>query len=191
MRELLPQNGLWLGPLLGGIALCVSAMAAWITYLLQRKIRQAERRDSYREMYTEFWKDDDNTVVRNWITNDVEYEPVKDVLKRRKESGKNNTLSAEHNKFLERIDRFCAFLIRVQYFEAPIMSLAQRRLWNRTFSDFWIHRIRARTELADYINTYWDGITLKPLDETWRQIFRSKLKQIRVRLGRKRAKTRS
>src|SRR5262249_29813095 len=152
---------------------------AWITYLFQRKIRQAERRTGYRAMYTEFWKDEDNASVRNWVTNDVEYERVRDILERRLKST-NNTLSIEDNKVLERIDRFCAFLIRVQYFEKPAMTRKERRLWDRAYSDYWMGRIRARKELWAYIEEYWYGVKLEPLEEqTRRRTMQRRLKRLR------------
>jgi hypothetical protein len=161
MIDLLRANGTWLGPLISAVALCVAAAGTWVTYIFfHRKTMQVTWIDSYRTLYAEFWKEENNAIVRNLITSDIAYAGIERVLIKRLKSD-NNDLSDSENEVLERIDKFCALLVRIQFFESLKPSQKQRDLWNKTYGDFWIIKIRKREALRDYIVKFWPGVELE------------------------------
>ncbi len=158
MVSFLRENGVWLGPMLSGVSLLVAAIAAWATYFFyHRRTVQTAWIDSYRLLYAEFWKDEGIATVRNLITNDVEYTEAEKILRNRLDT-KSNNLSVDQNKVIESIDRFCALLIRIKFFESLRLTRKQRALWNETYRDFWIAQIRKREALRNYMYEYWPGL---------------------------------
>jgi len=161
MIEWVRGNGTWLGPLMSAVALCAAAAGTWVTYIFfHRKNMQATWIDSYRALYAEFWKEDNNAIVRNFITSDIAYAGVERILIKRLKSD-NNDLSDSENEVLERIDKFCALLVRIQFFESLKPTRKQRDLWNKTYGDFWIIKIRKREALREYIVKFWPGVELE------------------------------
>jgi hypothetical protein len=119
---------------------------------------EAEWIDNYRSLYAEFWKDKDITSVRNFITNDVAYSDIKPILEKRL-TADTNTLDREENKKIELIDKFCALLIRVKLSESSQrLKKPQLDLWNETYRDPWIARVKTRPALQNYMNKYWPGL---------------------------------
>jgi len=154
---LLRDNALWVGPLLSGFSLAAAAIAAWTTYVFyHRKTLDAAWIESYRLLYAEFWKDKDIASVRNFITNDVAYTEIEPILDKRL-STDSNTLDHEENEKIELIDKFCALLIRVKLSESGLKK-PQRDLWNETYRDPWIERVKTRTALRNYMTKYWPGL---------------------------------
>jgi len=150
--------GPWLGPLLGGASLAAGAVATWVTYFFyHRKTVQAAWIESYRLLYAEFWKDEGIAAVRNLIANDVAYALIEPILEERLKTD-SNKLSAEENEMIELIDRFCALLIRIKFFESRRLSKTQRALWNETYRDYWIARVKTRKALRAYMDRFWPGL---------------------------------
>src|SRR5579871_2354884 len=87
--EILTRIGPSLGPLLGGIGLCIGAAAAWTTFIFyHRKSMYEAWVAGYRLLYAEFWKDETIGKVRRWIVSDEEYLEVEKIL--RKRGGRSN-----------------------------------------------------------------------------------------------------
>ena len=153
--------GPWLGPLLGGVSLAAGAAATWVTYLFyHRKTVQAAWIESYRLLYAEFWKDEGIAKVRNLISNDIAYAAVEPILEKRLKTD-SNQLGNDENEMIELVDKFCALLIRIKFFESQWLTPTQRALWNETYRDYWITRVKKRKALRDYIDRFWPG--LRPL----------------------------
>jgi hypothetical protein len=162
--EILRDVGPWLGPLLSGFALLLAATATWVTYLfIARRTMQNAWIDTYRVLHAEFWKDDNIAIVRNWITSEVAYVEVEKILSERLKSEENHLNSSE-NQTLEKIDKFCALLIRIQFFENSRMTKTQRDLWNKTYGNYWLRKIQQRKALRNYISAYWPSIRLEPYE---------------------------
>jgi hypothetical protein len=118
---------------------------------------QAAWIESYGSLYTEFWKDEGIASVRNLIANDVAYASIEPILEARLKT-ESNTLDAKENETIEQIDRFCAMLIRIKM---QPLTKKQRELWNETYRDAWIARVKKRKALRTYMETHWPG--LRPL----------------------------
>ena len=119
---------------------------------------QAENRwiETFRALYADFWKDDQIAIVRRWITNEQEYSKLAAVLSARIQSD-FNTLSPDENDMLEKIDRFCSVLVRIEYFGKTDMPKdRQRKLYELTYRFFWKGKVRQRQELLSYMNKFWD-----------------------------------
>lgn len=119
---------------------------------------QAENRwiETFRALYADFWKDDQIAIVRRWITNEQEYSKLAAVLSARIQSD-SNTLSPDENDMLEKIDRFCSVLVRIEYFGKTDMPKdRQRKLYELTYRFFWKGKVRQRQELLSYMNKFWD-----------------------------------
>lgn len=150
-----------IGPFLSAIALFCGAAAGWVTYALyHRRVMYVTWIDGYRTLYAEFWKDEKIAKVRHWITSDIEYENIQKILIERMQS-ENNTLDNEQNIILDYIDQFCATLVRIEFFDRTLMSKRQRDLWNKTYGDFWITKIKQRDALRRYMEKYWPGLELR------------------------------
>jgi hypothetical protein len=150
--------GPWLGPLLGGVSLAAGAVATWVTYFFyHRKTVHAAWIESYRLLYAEFWKDKDIAIVRNLIANDVAYAAVEPILEERLKTD-SNQLSVEENEMIELIDRFCALLVRIKFFEGRGLSKTQQALWNETYRDYWIVHVKTRIALRKYMDRFWPGL---------------------------------
>jgi len=150
-----------LGPLLGGIGLCLAATAAWVTYaFFYRRTRDAAWIERYRVLYSEFWKESTIAEVRGWITSEIEYKDIQKILKERLGSGDKNYLQPDQNKKLEKIDQFCSLLVRIEYFYRATMTRRQRKLWKVTFGNYWVKKVVEREELRQYIEKYWPNMLI-------------------------------
>lgn len=156
--QTLHDVGPWLGPLLSGTALLIAAVASWVTYAFyHRRTIQSAWIESYRLLYAEFWKDEKIAMVRHMITDDVTYTATEPILLARLKTD-SNQLSEQDNQTLELIDRFCALLIRIRFFENQQVTKKQRELWNETYRNTWIAVIRRRRALASYIYRFWPSL---------------------------------
>ena len=118
-----------IGPLLGGIGSLIGGCSVLAAFLfIQRRTVDAQWVDGFRQIYAEFWKDDTISEVRRWIVSNSEYESLRVVLVERAKTIENN-LDTESNKILEKIDKFCALMLRVKSFEHRAMSDHQRQLF--------------------------------------------------------------
>ncbi len=149
-----------IGPFLSGIGILIAAAIGLISYIfIHRRAAQTAWIEAFRTLYSEFWKDNEITQVRRWITNDEEYKDIKDVLDKRMEGGDNNSMSTEDNDKIEKIDRFCSIMMRVKYFGQMEMTDQQRDLYNDTYKNFWAKKISQRPEFKKYIDKFWKGLS--------------------------------
>jgi hypothetical protein len=149
-----------IGPFLSGISLLIAAVIGVVSYIfIHRRAVQTAWIETFRTLYGEFWKDDEITQVRRWITNDEEYKDIKSMLDKRMEGGDNNSMSIEENDKIEKIDRFCSIMMRVKYFGQMEMTDHQRNLYNDTYKNFWVIKISQRSELRKYIDKFWKGLS--------------------------------
>lgn len=137
----------------------IAALAALgLAYETLDKVHLAKRRadwlDSFRLLYREFWQDDEIAEVRLWMVNDRAYETPRAVLLRRQASV-DNTLDAYDNAVLEKIDRFCALMVRVHTLGALGDDEDQERLWFNLYGRFWLGKLQRRDELKQYIRLHW------------------------------------
>lgn len=149
-----------IGPFLGGLGIIITALLAVITYFfIHQRTTETSWVESFRVLYGEFWKDDEITQVRRWITNSLEYEILEETLKIRMKNDDGNYLSEEDNNTLENLDRFCSVMMRIKYFGQMKMTKRQRELYRETYESFWRKKINERVLLRDYINRYWPGLS--------------------------------
>lgn len=149
-----------IGPFLSGIGLIFTAVAAWTTFLLIN--RQALNRvwlDSFRQLYNEFWKDEQIAIMRNIIVSDVEYKKVEQVILERLKN-ERNLFSFEENKIIECVDRFCAFLMKVDFFDREYMTPKQRELCNKTYGNYWVRKVKDREALYRYKSKFWPTLII-------------------------------
>ncbi|MCR6734315.1 MAG: hypothetical protein NVV83_09610 [Afipia sp.] len=98
--------------------------------------------EGFQSLYKSFWDDDEIARTRKFLVNDVTYITLRDVLKKRLAST-NNNLTPEENDELEKIDRFCALMVRISFFANLSRNKEHRNLYRATFS-FWIDKLKQR-----------------------------------------------
>lgn len=132
-------------------ALSVSSCIAYLLYQFQRQQAEDSWLETFRELHAEFWNDPDMAKVRNWIACDEAYQELEPVL--RKRAG-GQVAASEYEK-LEKVDKFCAFMIRIVRISAKTMTKEHKQMWNEVFYRYWLHSYHGRLLLADYIRHYW------------------------------------
>ncbi len=146
------------GQFLSGIGLVVTATVAVTTLVFfQRRTMESQWLDSFRRLYAEFWETPESAQVRRWLTNTKEYEDIKNILIDRLGSDENG-LDTDANDNIEKLDRFCALMVRVTSFGTRSMTSRQRELYDRIYGAFWIQKIRGRREVVRYIEKYGPGL---------------------------------
>jgi hypothetical protein len=161
-----------IGPFIGGVALMAGAVAAWLTlFIVNRRANRLTWVDGFRVLYAEFWREDTIADVRLWFASDVAYGKIAPIIEARLDSADKNTLNEDSNKVLEKIDQFCALLVRIELFSEVGLSKRQRKLWHAAFGQYWIRRINSgdREALRKYIIDYWPGVTLDPANRPRRR----------------------
>jgi hypothetical protein len=145
------------GQALGGLSLAVAAGMAVATLLLvHTRTGDREWVEGFRDMYAEFWKDDDIAEVRRWIVSEVEYPEIHAILSKRLKSNQN-WLDESANKKLEKIDKFCSLLTRMHYFCRLARSKQERDKWQKLYVRYWVDRIHARDDFRDYMLQFWES----------------------------------
>jgi hypothetical protein len=153
------------GQLIGGISALVAVCIAGLT-LLMVHLRQQRTAwfDSFRALYAEFWHDDDIAEIRRCIVNEQSYAAMVKVLDRRNGSD-GNALDRYDNALLEKIDRFCALMVRVNSLGEARAGKKERDLWYQLYGRFWFGKLQVRSELWAYLEKHWHA-----LDESVRRI---------------------
>jgi hypothetical protein len=152
----------WFGPSL--ISATALACSAYISF----RQREAAWYKEFRELYEEFWAEDDMAHVRAWIACDDAYQEVKALLEQRKNGG----VTKEDYKYLDKIDKFCALMLRIIDMDARPTTKRQRKLWQDLYFNFWVDKMSEREELATYVRKYWDRIPM-PIPRQYRKLPKS------------------
>jgi hypothetical protein len=144
-----------LGPFISGIGMFAIAFAAWITlFVINRRALQMSWLDGFQKLYADFWDDEEIAIVRSWIASDIIYKGIESILIERLKTD-NNLLDSKSYSAIDKIDKFCSLLVRMNFFNETGMTSAQRNLWQATYGAFWINKIAEREALALYIRKYW------------------------------------
>lgn len=144
-----------IGAILSGLSLFAGALAAWATlFLINRRNMDLQWVDGFRKIYSEFWKDATTSEVRRWIVSDREYKDIGEILNQRLQT-ENNDLDPSANEVLEKIDQYCALMLRVRSFHERGMKDWQKTLWSNMYETYWINKTYGRPELKLYIHKYW------------------------------------
>lgn len=156
--KLQPSGGWNIGTLAQVLTGFTALAALGLAYETLEKVHLAKRRadwlESFRLLYREFWQDDTIAEVRLWMVNDRAYETPRAVLLRR-QTTVANTLDTYDNAVLEKLDRFCALMVRVNTLGALGENEEQQRLWFNLYGRFWLGKMRERDELQQYILRHW------------------------------------
>jgi hypothetical protein len=147
-----------IGPYLSGIALMIAAAAAWNTYIFYHKRTMEDNWvTTFRALYGEFWNNEQMAQIRKYLSSDEEYQKLDKILTKRLEK-RENSLSSEENDVLERLDRFCATMVRVLYFGNRKMSAHQAKLYDAVFT-YWKDSMVRRKNVHAYITKYWTSLS--------------------------------
>lgn len=151
-----------IGQFLGGIGFVATAVIAAITlFTINKKQINDSWLDRFRNLYGEFWKDEDMAFGRKMIVNDENYRELELALKKRNEQSTCAVSSQEYD-LLEKIDRFCSVLVRIRTFGESKMNPMQRDLWSKLlYAKFWFDKIESRVELKKYIDKHWSEVSNK------------------------------
>lgn len=154
-------NLVQIAQLIGSVGLIGAAAAGWATFILyHRKSLESQWAEGFRQIYTDFWKDEKVSKARRWIDNDFEYEELKRVLNLVPERGSFN-MRPEDYDYIERLDRFLATILRVLSFiqrRKNSMREEQRWLWANMFEGYWVAKMKSRPELVRYVEQNWRGL---------------------------------
>jgi hypothetical protein len=119
---------------------------------------------SFRTLYEQFWQNPDIVIVRSWVASDALYaKQLEPILSQRLEDmeHKKNSLDDKQYEVTEKIDKFCALLVRMHFFNETNMSDDERELWNDIYGTFWFNKVKEREKLRAYINALWHVDALK------------------------------
>jgi hypothetical protein len=146
-----------IGPFISGISLFIAALAAFLTF--NRRANQHQWDEGFRALYSAFWNDKEFPLLRSWIVSDQLYDAkLRPLLTKRNTTGKfENNLTEPENLLLDKIDRFCAVMVRARSFGTWRTSRSRKRLWKKLlYSDVWTNR--NRHELREYIKVQWEEL---------------------------------
>lgn len=137
-------------------ALSLSAIAVpVVAFLLNRRSMQEPWLVTFRELHKEFWNDGEMARVRSWLCCDEAYHNELQPVLMKRLSGQ---VSAVEYATLEALDRFCALMLRVVHMQTATMSSQQKHIFKMLNYSWWLHRVRHRIEVSQYIK-----ITAEPL----------------------------
>jgi gamma-glutamylcyclotransferase (GGCT)/AIG2-like uncharacterized protein YtfP len=148
------------GELLSGLSLFVGAIIAGVSYWnFNRRTLYASWMEKYREAYAEFWNDSVIAEVRSWIINKQQYASLENILVKRLAS-KENDLTSDENLKLEKLDRFCALIFRIDLLQDDAMTRKQRSLWREIGGIYWLEKMQTpdRMALKKYVEQYWPNL---------------------------------
>ncbi len=161
--------------LLGSIL--TASATGWIAfrvYRLQVQQKAAAWAEQFREIHVDFWNNEDYATVRTWIICDEEYTKIAPILRMRV-NGQSPT--ATEAVAIEKIDRFCAIMLRVKQVNAAAPKLDDltpelKKLieWEKkSYYKWWFGSMLEdaktqkpkdeRREFWQYIKTFWDQLT--------------------------------
>ena len=149
-----------LGPFIGGISLAITALLAGLTAAtFNKRSLHLTWINSFRQLYDEYWRDPAIAQARRWISNDIEYLEVEPILLERLKT-ETNKLDSAANDAIETIDRFCALITKVEYFDRTMMTGGQRDLWEGAYVDYWLRKMSEREALREYVRRFWPRIPI-------------------------------
>jgi hypothetical protein len=164
------------------VATLITGIAAgWIAFSVYRlqtrqrekdeELKQAQKesdwQDSFRKLHEKFWSTDrDFKIVRRWIACDAAYARVKPILAKRVA---DEPLEPKEYGAVEKIDRFCAIMLRVKQVNAAAPKLDDLTAWEmKSYFDWWFGRMqkeysqkpeKERKEFWRYVQLHWDRLT--------------------------------
>lgn len=132
-----------------------------LTFAVTRQ-RAIEREEEWRKMaaalHKEFWEDERMAEVRSWLCRDNHYQgQLAGVLWQREQS---NNITNDDYALLETLDRFCAFMIRVQNVPMDTMSRAQQDAFHRLGYEWWAYKAHQRIQIREYVKVHWENLRL-------------------------------
>lgn len=146
-----------IGEFVSGLSLLAGAIIAAISYWkFNRRTLYASWMERYREAYAEFWNDPIIAEVRSWIVNKLQYDELEKMLMKRLASEENN-LGPEEDSKLEKVDRFCALIYRINLLEEDATTRRQKSLWREIGGTYWLEKFQApeRMIFKKYVEQYW------------------------------------
>jgi hypothetical protein len=148
-------------PLGNELGLVLAGIAAFAFFIA---VQMHQRRDqwlgSFRGIYGEFWGDDHVAYARSIIVSSTCYNEILRPILNKRNNNEENFLTLEENDILDKIDRFCAIMVRVTSFSSTLKKPDEFELWEKLFYDFWINKVEPREGLRTYIQNHWKE--LKP-----------------------------
>lgn len=142
-------------------AVFTGILVAYRGFELNSKAHQDPWFITFRDLHKEFWGEENLECVRVWICSDQEYEKtLLPVLIERK----LGTVDAEKYEILEKLDKYCALMIRVCLIQEAEISDAQREIFMSLGYEAWIKKTLKRTEIYSYIKDHWEHLDKKIID---------------------------
>ena len=144
--------------IIGVVTTITGTVVAVFVYILSRQQLRDSWLQTYKELHETFWSDSTFRNVRAWLACDSAYEPLRAVLEKRRAIDEQRlsptNLTQEEYSFLESLDRFFNFLIRV----IVINPQFKRRpdLWKKLFFDYWLLQVTKRSELLWYLRRFYE-----------------------------------
>jgi gamma-glutamylcyclotransferase (GGCT)/AIG2-like uncharacterized protein YtfP len=154
------ENLARIGQIASGLSLLAGAIIAGISYRnFYRRTLYASWMERYREAHAEFWNDTVIAEVRSWIVNKQQYASLENVLGKRLASEENDLTSDENFK-LEKLDRFCALISRINLLQDDARTRKQRSLWQEIGGIYWLEKMQTpdRMALKRYVEQYWPNL---------------------------------
>jgi hypothetical protein len=188
-----------LGSMLSGIGQIVAAVAIavatgmtalGITKIRKQEAKQAEQAKQrefsaqeearFREIWHRLWTDDDLTFIRRCLINEEDYKNLEPVVKKRMQTRKN-VLAPNENQILDKLDRFCAFLVLAKSIGHRSFRPEKQLLWTKLMEGYnWINEIHNRKAISDYCNEHWSELFINhPVTEQDLSHYREKAKVVR------------
>lgn len=143
--------------LVTAFGIVLTASAGWVTYFFyHRKTLNENWGTVFRALYAEYWNSDDMAKMRKCIASEEEYAQLEVILRKRL-SSVTNLMSSDENDVLEKVDKFCALMIRIISFGERDMDRQQRDLYDPLFT-YWTDAVIKRDALMKYIALYWESL---------------------------------
>lgn len=148
-------------PLANAVGLVLAGIAAFAFFFA---VQIYQRRDqwlvSFRALYAEFWGDKHVAEARAIIVSTTCYNEILRPILNKRNASDDNLLDMPENEVIDKIDRFCAIMVRITSFSSTLREPDEFELWEKLFYDFWKNKVQPCAELKRYIDDHWKE--LKP-----------------------------
>lgn len=114
-----------------GVALAV------LVYLFNRQQKRGSWLAVFNDLHRQFWEDDQLARMRARLACDTEYDKLKIVIEKRLKDSVH--LKADEYAFLEDLDKFFNFLLRVKVVNPQLGRCS--KLWDDLYFQYWINKI--------------------------------------------------
>lgn len=143
-------------------AIIAGSLAFFTFWMIGLHTRRLQWFQAFQAIYEAFWNNDETSKFREMLVSDSAWEDWRSLIQKRLATDRNE-LSHDQNVELEKLDRFCALLVRIAFLRDTSTRRWRRRLQDALFL-FWLERIKERQELLRYIELYW-GPLYEKLDQ--------------------------